>query len=68
MDDHVSIKFTKKGSFLHYEQIGLEGVGTQSGSSPDSENLAVSFVGDRQHSALMNNVLPPIIVCVLIVK
>ena len=50
MDDHVSKKFTKKRSLLHFVQIGLDGVGTQPGSSRDSENLPVSFADDRQRS------------------
>ena len=68
MNDHVSKKFTKKRSLLHFIQIGLDSVGTQPGSSSDSENLSVSFADDRQRSDLMNNLLPPITVCVLIAK
>jgi hypothetical protein len=48
MNDLVSVTCTKKGCLLDYAQINLDGVGTQPGSSPVSENLAVSFAGDRQ--------------------
>jgi len=50
MNDHVSKKFMKKRLLFHFVQIGLDGAGTQTGSSSDSKNLALSFAGDRQRS------------------
>jgi hypothetical protein len=60
MNDHVSIKFTKEGSLLHFAQIGLDGAGTQPGSSTDNETwrfplpvtINVRFLGNLRNLPL----------------